>query len=237
VLKPAHNYPESWGNYLQNTTAPVNAATAAGGDLTGYNQGMQGQLGLAGQYQQMAAGNGPSLAAVQAQQQGAQNLAATESMLGSARGSGNPAAAQSAAADAQAQGQQQIAQNAVAGRTQEELGALGAASGLYGNIAGQGLQQQSLGQNLNMFNAGQQNQIGMSNQQNQLAANNAYLQALAGINAQQQQGQIAGQQLAANTQLGQENIQNSAYNNAANQNSKIFGSLMSGAGSIAGAFL
>jgi hypothetical protein len=224
-------------NFIGGTTSGVNAATAAGGNASGYNAGIAGQLGLAQQYQQMAAGNGPSAASVQAQQQGQQNLAATESMLGSARGSGNPAAAQQQAANAQTSGQQQVAQNAVAGRTQEELGAMGAASGLYGQIGSQGLQEQGMGQSLNQFNAGQQNQIGLANQQNTSQQYNNYLQSLQGINQQQQQGQIAGQQLAAQTQLGQEQIQANAYNNAANQNSKLTGSVLSGGSGLAGMFV
>ena len=205
--------------YLANTTAP-----AATGNMAGYNQGMAGQLGLAQQYQQMAAGNGPSLAAVQAQQSGAANLAATESMLGSARGAGNPAAAQAAAAAAQSTGQQQIAQNAVMGRTQEELGALQGAAGLYGNIAGQGLQQQGLGQQLNL-----------ANQQNNLAANTAYMQQLGQINAQQQAGQIAGQQAQIGVQENQNQLGYNAYQASAAGNAALFNGLMQGASSAGGA--
>lgn len=225
------------GNYLGATTAPVVAAQATGGPNAAYNSGIAGQQGLAAQYQQMAAGQGPSLAALQAQQSGQQNLANTESMLGSARGAGSPAAAQQAARNAQSSIGQQTAQNAVLGRTNEELGAMGAAGGLYGNIANAGLGQQGLQQGISQFNAGQANQVGMGNQSNSLAANTNYLGALSGINNQQQQGQIAGQQLAASIALGRQGIQNSAYNNSAQQNSKIFGSLMQGASGLAATFL
>lgn len=224
-------------NYLGATTQPITATTAQGGNPADYNSGIAGQLALAERYNALASGQGPSLAQTQAEQQGASNLAQTESMLGSARGAGNPAAAELAARGALASGQQQVAGNAVLGRTQEELGALGAAGGLYGNVAGQGLQEQGLGQNLNMFNAGQRNQIAQGNQANTSGQYNNYLGALSGINAQQQQGQIAGQQLNAQTQLGQQNIENNAYSDAAARNSKLFGSLMSGAGSLASMFL
>ena len=154
-------------------------------------QGLAGQTSLAQQYANIASGATPSLAAIQAQQQGQQNLAATESMLGSARGAGNPAAAQQAAAMAQATGQQQIAQNAVAGQAATQLGALQGEGSLYGNIANQGLQAQ-----------GQANQVAQGNQANALGANQSYLGALTGVAGQQQQGTEAGQQLAANTNLG-----------------------------------
>ena len=102
----------------------------------------------------MAAGQGPSAATVAAQQQGQQNLQSAESMLGSARGAGNPAQAQLAARTAQAVGANQVTQNAVTGRTNEEMAAMGAAGGLYGNVAGQGLQSAGLTQAGNQFNAG-----------------------------------------------------------------------------------
>lgn len=209
------------GNYLGNTSGAVTTLPNAQ-----YNQAVSGLGALGSQYATMAAGGGPSLATVTAQQQGAANLANTESMLGSARGSGNPAAAQLAASNANTQGQQQVAANAVAGRTQEELGALSGENNVYGALGGLGLQQQGYGL-----------QAGLANQQNTLASNTNYLNALTGINNQQQQGQISGQQLAAQTALGQQNIENNAYNASAGQNSKIFGSLMSGAGSIAGALM
>lgn len=221
-------------NYLANTTQNVTAAQAAYGDQSVYKQGLAGETNLANQYAQMAAGNGPSLAAVQAKQQGAANLAATESMLGSARGAGNPAAAQLAARNAAASGQQQVAQNAVMGRTQEELGAMGAEGGLYGNIAGQGLNEQKLQQAINQFNAGAQNQVAMGNQANTLAANTNYMGELGRQNLAQQEGQIAAQQLNAQTQLGQEQIQAQAWENAAKQNAGLLGSGASGVGTGVG---
>ena len=208
----------AFSNYLGNTTAPVNASTAAGVNSPAYNEGIGGQLGLANTYQNMAAGGGPSLATQTAQQQGQAGLAGTESMLGSARGAGDPAAAQLAARNAQAQTSQNVAQNATIGRTNEELGALGAAGGLYGNVAGQGLQSQGLGQANNQFNAGQTNQVGLANQSNNLTAQQNYLQALEQQNQQQQQGQIQGQQLGVQNNLGLNQIQSSAFNNSAAHN-------------------
>lgn len=205
-------------NYLGNTTGQVQAASSP------YTAGAgAGLTSLAGQYGQLAAGQGPSVANVAAQQQGAANLQSAESMLGSARGAGNPAAAQQAARNAQAQGAQQIAGNAVMGRTQEELGALGALGNTYGALGslGQGQQQQA-------------NQVAMGNQANNLAANTNYLGALTGVAGQDQQGQIAGQQLAANTALGQQQVASQAYNNAAQNNNKAFGQVLGAATNAAG---
>src|SRR5271156_2540591 len=68
------NLNNALGSYLPNTTQGVTAQTAGQGNYGNYNAGTAGQLGLAQQYQNMAAGGGPSLATVQAGQQGAQNL-------------------------------------------------------------------------------------------------------------------------------------------------------------------
>jgi hypothetical protein len=205
-------------NYLGNTTAPVSAATSGA-----YTGGVAGENALASQYAALAAGQGPSAATVAAQQQGAANLAASESMLGSARGAGSPAAAQLAARTAQAQGAQQVAQNVVAGRTQEELGALGGLGSVYGALAGQGLQAQQ-----------QQNAIAQGNQANSLAANTNYLGQVAGIAGQQQQGQISGQNLYANTALGQQQVAANAYQQAAARNNQIFGQALGAATNAAG---
>lgn len=217
-------------NYLPNTTQAVNAAQAGYGSQAQQLQGVNGEQALANQYGQMAAGGGPSAATVAAGQQGAANLSSAESMLGSARGAGNPAAAQLAARNAQAMGANQVAQNTVAGKTQEELAALGAQGGLYSNIAGQGAQEQALQAGINQSNASQMNQVGLGNQQNMLAANTNFLGALGTQNAQTQAGQEAGQTLSANTQLGQEQIQMQAYENAAKQNSGLLGGITGAAG-------
>ena len=213
---PAGN--QEIGNYLGSTTAGISAAsspyTAAGG---------AGLQGLAGRQEALASGQGPSQATVAAQQQGAANLQGAESMLGSARGAGNPAQAQLAAQNARAQGAQQIAGNVVAGRTAEELGAMNQLGGTYGALG-------QLGQNEQQ----QQNQIAQGNQQNLLNAHTNFFGALAGIGGQQQQGQIAGQNLYANTALGQQGIAANAYNNAANNNNRAFGQVLGAATNAAG---
>lgn len=214
-------YNQAAAGFLGNTTGGVQAAASP------YTaQGAQGQLGLAHQYAQMAAGNGPSLANVQAQQQGAQNLAGAESMLGSARGAGSPAAAQLAAQQAQAMGGQQVAQNAVQGRTAEELAAMQAQGGLLGSVAGTGLAQQ-----------GQQNMVAQGNQANNLAAQTSYLGSLGAQGLQQQEGQIQGQQLGVQQQLGLDQVQQQAYAAAAKGGSNLIGSALSGLGALGGVML
>jgi hypothetical protein len=230
-------YSNAIGGYLGAAGAPVTAATAAPTAQTNYNVGNAGQLALAGQYRQMAAGQGPSAATVAAGQQGAANLQSAESMLGSARGAGNPAAAELAARGAQATGANAVAQNAVAGKTQEELAALGAAGGLYGNVAGQGLSSAGLTQAGTQFNATQQNAIAQANQANTLASQTNYLNNVTNQGLAQQQGLMAGQQLGVNQQLGLGNIGVQAFDASANANQKIAGSVMSGVGGLAGALL
>lgn len=209
------------GGYRGAANQPVTAAASP------YVSGAGGGLGQLGQsYAAMAAGQGPSLANVQAQQQGASNLAQAESMLGSARGAGSPAAAQLAARNALTQGQQQVAQNAVQGRTAEELGALGGMGSAYGALGGLGTTV-----------TGQQNQIAQGNQANNLAVQNAYLQALAQQNAQQQQGAMAGQQLGAQNAIGYGQLQSGNYNQAAGRRQQFLGSLMQGGAGVMAAAL
>jgi hypothetical protein len=236
-LNPAGNQGQNLsselGNYAAgNVGAPITAATSAPVNQGVYNQGIGGQLGLAQQYQQMAAGGGPSLATITAQQQGAANLAQANSMLGSARGAGSPAAAQLAARNAAMTGQQQVAGNAVAGRTQEELAAMNAAGGLYGNVAGQGLQGTGQVLQNQQFNAGQSNLIGQGNQQANLGANQAYLGSLQAQDLAQLQAQQNQQQLGVQNQNNLNTVGQAAYANAAGHS--IGGQLVSGLQSAAG---
>lgn len=235
-VSPDYNInPNAFQNPLGNTAPQLGAAisgvtgaapqvTAASSPYTASGAG--GQLGLAGQYGAMAKGMGPSMANVQAQQQGASNLAGAESMLGSARGAGSPATAQLGAQNALASGQQQVAQNAVQGRTAEELGAMSSQGNLLGSVAGTGIAQQ-----------GQQNQVAQGNQATQQQAQLAQLHALQAQNAQQQAGAQAGQQLQVQQQLGLGQIGSQAYNNAAQNNAKLTGSLFSGVSGLMGGML
>lgn len=221
---PAGNYGQQLGSAAMNL--PSNAGTVQAASSPYTTAGTQGQLALAGQYGQMAAGHGPSLANVQAQQQGAQNLAVAQSMLGSARGAGSPAAAQLAAQQAQASGAQQVAQNAVQGRTNEELAAMQAQGNLLGSVASTGQNEQQM-----------QNQIALTNQAARQQALQQQLQAYMSENAQQQAGAQAGQQLGVQNSLGSGQIQSQAFNNAAVNQQKLAGSLFSGVGGLVGGML
>ena len=223
-------------NYLPNTTAPITAATAAGGGQGAFNTGFGGEGSLAAQYAAMAAGNGPSQATVAAKQAGAQGIANAESVLGSARGAGNPGAAQLGAANAIANTNQATAGNEVAGRTAEEMGALGAEGGLYTSMAGQGLTEQQLQAQANQFNAAQQNQIAQGNQANRLAGNTNYLGFLGGQGLGWGQIGAGGAGLSANTQLGLQGIQSGAFGSGAGNAMQLGGSLLQGAAG-AGALL
>jgi len=165
------------------------ASQSAGPNLGQYNQNYGNQQNLANQYGQMAAGNGPSLAAVQAKQQGAQNMSAALALQGSAQGgSSNPALAQYNVGNQFGQIQNQTNQNAVAGRTSEEMGAMQAQAGLYGQMQSGALGSAGMGLQNNQFNAGQLNQFGL--QQGQMNQQTA----MANLNSQQGQNQLNAQQ-------------------------------------------
>ena len=233
---PNYN-PNQYGqayNQLGSTTgtAPVATATPSASPYT--QLGLQGQTNLAGQYGAMAAGQGPSLATVQAQQQGAANIQAANSVLGSARGAGNPAAAQLASQQQLGQQNQQTAENAVAGRTQEELGALGAEGSLYGSIGAQGLQSQQIGNQANQFNASAQNQAALQAQQLQLQAQTSQAQLASTQGLAQQQGGQAYNQLGVTQQTAENNNALTAFNDSATNNQAALKLGMQGAGAALG---
>ena len=233
---PNYN-PNQYGqayNQLGSTAGTVPVATAAPSTSPYTQLGLQGQANLAGQYGQMAAGQGPSLAALQAQQQGAANIQAANSVLGSARGAGNPAAAQLASQTQLGQQNQQTAANAVAGRTQEELGALGAEGSLYGNVAGQGLQAQQVGNQAGQFNASQQNQAALQAQQLQLQAQQAQANLASQQGLAQQQGGQAYNQLGVQQQTAVNQNALTAFNDAATNNQAALKLGMQGAGAALG---
>lgn len=205
VGNQAGNWNAGMSNMLGATTgkAPQGTAATAGGsqlNANQYDQTFNQEGGLASKYEQMAAGQGPSLATVTANQQAQQGLNNTLAALGSQAGSTNPAAAQRAAIDAGSKASAQAAANAVAGRTQEELSAMGAQGNLYGAMNNQAQQfagsNAQLAQNNSQFNAGQQNQMTAANLQAALSQGQ--------INAQQYDqymNQLAAQnnaQFAAN---------------------------------------
>lgn len=123
---------------------PFNPALQRGEGLSeGFGQDYQAALGMQrdmyGQFGQMAAGQGPSLAQAQLQQGMAMaSQGATQQML-NARG-GNAAGAQMAGASIGASMGGQAAMGAAALRQQEQLAAMQAQAGMASQMAGQGLQ-------------------------------------------------------------------------------------------------
>ena len=225
------------------------AQTSAGPNLGQYNQTFAGQQALANQYGQMAAGNGPSLASVQAQQQGAQNLQGQLAAQGAASGmGGSPALASYNIANQAGQIQNQTNQNAVAGRTAEELGAMQAQGGLYNQMQGGALNAAGMGLQNNQFNAGQQNQFGLQqgqmNQQTSLAnlqsqgSQNQLNASQIDLANQNLNGQIGNQynaQLAnAQNQVSLQGLQSGAYNNAATSRTGLITKVAGAAGSVMG---
>lgn len=242
----------AWNQGMQNmlpaTTgaAPTaQAAQAKGAQLnTGQFQQAYGQeQGLAQQYAKMAAGQGPSLATVTANAQAQQGLNNTLAALGSQSGSSNPALAARAAVDAGSQASAQAAANAVQGRTQEELGALGAQGNLYNAMAGQASniasENAQLAQNASQFNASNSQQAAIANLnaalQNKQINNQQYnqmMQLLQQQNLASFAAQQAGQQLGVQQQLGLGNINVPAQEWYEQQLGQGISSAMSNVGSM-----
>src|SRR5688572_4655083 len=138
--------------YDQNTRTPefgtgglgqfgqsTQAMAGSGGAALANARGAQGQA--LGMYQDMAAGNGPSVAQLQMQQGQDQAIANQMAMQAQGRGGNlgaNMRAASQAGVGMQMQGNQQAAQL----RAQEQQAAMAGAAGLSTEMAGQGLQQQ-----------------------------------------------------------------------------------------------
>ena len=80
-------------------------------------------------------------------------------------------------------------------------------------------------------------QVGISNQGNTLAANTNLLNNTSAQGLAQQQGNISGQQLGVQQQLGLGTIGLNAYNDAAKQNTALAGAVMQGVGGLAGGFI
>ena len=214
------------------------AAQAAGPNLGTLNQGVAGMQANAAQLQQMAAGQGPSVAQQTANQQQQQNIANQLAALGSARGSSNPALAQYQAQAGAAQAGQQAANQAVQGRTSEEMGAINALGSVNSNIAGAGGQAAQLGNQINLANQQATNTQNMNQaqltQQQQAQNTNAYsqyMQQLAGQNSLGVNAGMAGQSLGVQNNANYNTEAANAYNSAAQRQSAIFGGLAGGASS------
>lgn len=173
-----HEAYQTWGRHAETEEMQGLAGRRAGfggqyGEALGQQQEMYGQFG------QMAAGEGPSLAQAQLQEglAAAGQQAAQQAMM--ARG-GNAAGAQAAMAQVGGSLGGQAAAQAAQLRQQEQLAAMQAQSGLATQMAGQGLQGQMGMEQLYQQNLGQQFQgdidYRLGARQQRLAERNADLQ-------------------------------------------------------------
>lgn len=225
-----------------NTTAPgfqagqaalLGAAGQAtptiGPAATSNGAGNQGQLATANTLAGIGNGTIQGAAAKTAALQGMQNQQANLSAMGSARGTANPALANYNLGVQNAAVQNSTAQNAVTGAAQEQLGALGAANQAYGGVTqNQQFNAQQIQQNAIQQATLQAQQMGLQGQELQnYIANNAQQIANSMSGAQ------AGQQLAVQNNLGENQIQSGAFNNAANNS--IGGDVVKSIGPVVGA--
>lgn len=128
----------------------------------GYSGFRGAQAGLIAQLQSMAAGNGPSAAAIQMRQAMDRAAAAQASAAAGAGGRGvNAGAAMRTAMNNTAALQSQNARDTAIMRAQEQL----AATGMLGNTINQG---RNSDENVNQFNASQTNQTALANLQAKL---------------------------------------------------------------------
>lgn len=228
---------------------PVSAGQTASGFTTGQNQlltaanasapnigpaatsngaGNAGQTNVANTLYGIGTGAIPGAAQQEAALQTQENTAAALSAEGSARGTANPALAGYNLANTEAGIQRTGTNAAVTGGTAERLSALSGANTAYGGVT----------QNT-QFNANQLQQIAI--QQATLKAQQMGLQGQelqnyvnnnAGQIANSMQAAQAGQTLQVNQNLGLNQIQSQAYNNAAGHS--IGGDLVNLGGSIVG---
>ena len=228
---PAGPQGQNWNNAMQGMLGQTTGAapTAQGPNLGQFNQNYGDQQALAAKYGQMAAGNGPSMAAVQAAQQANTNQAQALSMAQSGS-AGNPALAKYQVGNQLAGAQQQASQQAVAGRTQEEMGAMQAQAGLYGQMQTGGLNAANLGMQGSQFNAQ------MQAQQNALNAQqyNQYTANLGQVNSQQLAANISQQQLGVQQQMQLDQIQSGAYQQGAQRQAGFMGGIMNSVGGALG---
>ena len=228
-------------NGIGNQSAALAQQQALAGQLgqangVGLQTGAAGNLqGLAGQYANIAAGNGPNPAMTQLANQTGNNIASQASLAAGQRGAGSNvgllernAAAQGAATQQQAVGQ------AANMQANQQLAALGAQSGIQGQIGqlGQGLTGQQQAQQNAVSNLATQ-QVGQ--QQNAL---NAYNQA-ALQNQSQNMNALQGQnsQITNYAQNQQALNQQTQQQNASNKQQagmQIGGALFKGASAAAG---
>lgn len=191
------------GQQLAGQLAGANAVQNQSGALAAQQQLAQQQQALAGQYGQVAAGQGPNPAQAMLNNATGQNVAQQAALMAGQRGAGANAGLIARQAAQQGAGIQQNAVGQAAQmQAQQQLAAM----------QGQAAQQQAIG-------ATQQNVAGIAGQQ--LAAQQAQQAALAGQAAQQvgmQQTGIGAQGALSGQQIAQQQAQQQALaSQAANQ--------------------
>ncbi len=222
----------------QNRQAPTVGQTQLGqvatSAPTNVNQQFRtGQAGLVNQLQESAAGRGPSLATSTLNQANAAAAASRMSQAASERGYGGGAATTRNLAYQQGAANQGNAIAAAQLRLQEQQQAQQALGSVLNSGRGADINEGQLNQNNNQFNATNQNQFTMDqahlNQQTQLANQEAKLKTMgyndaqiasmlglsSNLNAQNQQNQIAYNNLGVEQNTALQGIQSQAFNNAA----------------------
>lgn len=204
--------------YQQNAPTINNQFQAQSQGNLGYDRTEMN--GLAGYYQNVLNGKGPTVAQLQYQKNQDQAIAANMATANSARGGGSALAGAQRSAQEQAglMNAQSAAQSGMI-RAQEQQAAAQALGGVYGQMSGQDLGQYGLEQNA----AIQQAQLGLANQGQQ----NQYQQFLYGAAQGEQQQQLAALEGYGGQSLNAQQLQLQA--NGGGQG----GSLLSGIGGAA----
>lgn len=182
---------DQFGNWLGDVlgTNPVASRPEYQFDWSNYGQDRGNQMALLAQLQQMAAGNGPSLAQGQLQQATDANISNAMALGAAQQGQGlgyasalRNIADQSAAARQQAAGQSSLLRN------MEQMQAMQQQMGLLGQMQGANLQQQGMGAS-NAFNyAGLNANIDLQNQAAKRQVAGYAINSLGGALANAQKG-------------------------------------------------
>lgn len=159
IMKGVASNMVTQNNYqAQNPYDPSVLANALSNNQTIYQQ----QQGLAGQLQQQAAGQGPSVSQTLLNQALQQQQGSAASMAAGQRGINSGLAMRQALQAQGAAGAQATAQG-IAGRQQEQLNAQGQLGGLYNSMGNQQLQQQGIYTDSNKYAQGINAQVAQNN--------------------------------------------------------------------------
>lgn len=193
-------------------------------DTAPQQQFRNAQLGLMGQLQAQAAGQGPSLA--EQQLRGAFDRQQNQALAQASTLAGSPELALRNLRNQQAQGAQNLAHQATMARMQEQLNAQQALMGLTG---------QGRGQDIGLAQAQAQASL------QQQALNDAMVRAFTQMGLDQQQAQFMAnqrlQELMAQQHMGAQGINAGIAGQNAQTGQQMFGGLMNAAGTAASMFI